>query len=50
MIGYAPRFHFERGMAAIALYLEWAFGAQNRNPKPAVSDSGVTEAAAMAAE
>jgi nucleoside-diphosphate-sugar epimerase/predicted dehydrogenase len=47
MIGYAPRFDFEHGMAATALYLEWAFGAQRRNAKAV---SGAMEAAPMAAE
>lgn len=47
MIGYAPRFDFTRGMAATALYLDWAFGAQRRNAQAA---SGVAEATPMAAE
>jgi nucleoside-diphosphate-sugar epimerase/predicted dehydrogenase len=50
LIGYAPRFDFEQGMAATALYLEWAFGAQRRNSKAAVDASGVAESTPMAAE
>jgi nucleoside-diphosphate-sugar epimerase/predicted dehydrogenase len=50
MIGYAPRFNFDRGMAATALYLEWAFGAQRRSSKAATNAPQMAEPAQMAAE
>lgn len=50
MIGYTPRYDFNRGMAATALYLEWAFGAQRRSCKTAQEAPNAIESAAMAAE
>ncbi|MBC9179319.1 NAD-dependent epimerase/dehydratase family protein [Pseudoroseomonas ludipueritiae] len=50
ILGYAPRFDFERGMAATALYLDWAFGAQRRSSKLATTGANTAEAPAMAAE
>ncbi|MBU8541468.1 NAD-dependent epimerase/dehydratase family protein [Falsiroseomonas tokyonensis] len=50
LLGYAPRYDFGKGMAATALYLEWAFGAQRRARLPAAPASAPPQPAAMAAE
>lgn len=50
LVGYAPRYDFGRGMAATALFLEWAFGAQRRAGRAAEPASAGPEPAAMAAE